>query len=67
MNNSLPRVIATIVLVSFVLNAASAAPYSITTTAPQAGGCPQPNHFNLPGSAPLNAGGALLCRLWRLR
>ncbi len=54
MNNSLPRVIATIVLVSFVLNAASAAPYSITTTAPQAGGCPQPNHFNLPGSAPLN-------------
>jgi hypothetical protein len=53
MNISRLRLITSIVLVSPCLNPASAAPYSIATTAPQSGGCPQPNHFNLSPNQPL--------------
>jgi hypothetical protein len=46
---------ATIMLFFFsAISPAGAFAYSVDSTIPQAGGCPQPNHFNLSLAAPLN-------------
>jgi hypothetical protein len=46
---------ATIMLFFFsAISPAGALPYSVDSTIPQAGGCPQPNHFNLSLAAPLD-------------
>lgn len=43
-----------ILLVFACAQDAHAGPYAFDSTVPAAGGCPQPNHFNLALSAPLN-------------
>jgi hypothetical protein len=60
--------VATIVL--FFLSAispASALPYTVDSTIPLEGGCPQPNHWNLSLAAPLNRrwSTAMTTLLWR--
>ncbi len=51
------KILAAVTIVLFFFSAispAGALPYSVDSTIPQAGGCPQPNHFNLARAAPLN-------------
>jgi hypothetical protein len=43
-----------ILLAIIPLQNAQAAPYAFDSTVPASGGCPQPNHFNLSLSSPLN-------------
>ena len=46
---------ATIMLLLFsAISPAGAFPYTVDSTIPQSGGCPQPNHWNLSPAAPLN-------------
>jgi hypothetical protein len=51
------RILATVVMVLFSFSATSGAgafPYAVDSTIPLAGGCPQPNRWNLSVGAPLN-------------
>jgi Matrixin len=51
------RAFATVTILLFFFSAnsqAGALPYSVDSTMPQAGGCPQPNRWNLSLAAPLN-------------
>ena len=51
------RALASVTIVLFFFSATSGAaafPYTVDSTMPLAGGCPQPNRWNLSLAAPLN-------------
>jgi len=51
------KIVSAATIILFLLSASSdanALPYTVDSTIPQTGGCPQPNHFNLSLAAPLN-------------